>query len=707
MAVIAITIFGGTVSAAQAAGTSAINCTPYGSEPCLMPFPNDLFTKKDKSTVTGKRLHLPQAAMPVGSMGPIDTGPYNMNDGFDPGSAIIDRVPGLDTPAALSKTGAVPQKNIGRYKDKGAPIVLIDEKSGKRKPIWVELDSTSPSVDTTTILIHPAKLLKEGHTFVVALRNVKDEDGEKLKAPKWFKPLRDGKPLPKSEKGQAKRYDKIFKSLKDAGIGRKSLYEAWDFTVSSRKSLTLPVLRMRDDAFEKLGDKNLGDGKPQGDAPSFDVTSTVTTGLPPGIAKNVEGTFQVPCYLTSDNCAIGGSFNYAASSGPYQRPKQPAGNMATAHFACAIPSSATAADPARAMIYGHGLFGDDGEAERGTEDNTASLAADHNLMSCGTEWWGLARDPSCTPGPCDPGTENDFTYDAGVLTNLSTFPTIGDRLEQAFLNQMFLGRLMRNPAGLASDPAFQGAGGKSVFDTKHLYYYGNSQGSTTGAGMVALAPDFRRAVLGVPGTDYGALLLQRSTDFVGGATPLDVIIKSSYTDTSQYTLILDIVEQIWDRAETEGYLQHLTANPLPGTPVHTVLMHVAYGDHQVSMYSAAVEARTIGAKAYMPHGKALDTSRLGHDKHLFYGIDPLPKLPFDGSGIVLWDSGPGRVSPPPYGNVPPPQSNPQTAPDFDPHSDPRKTVAARRQISAFLNDARGKIIDQCSNAPCHTDLFVP
>ena len=155
-------------------------------------------------------------------------------------------------------------------------------------------------------------------------------------------------------------------------------------------------------------------------------------------------------------------------------------------------------------------------------------------------------------------------------------------------------------------------------------------------------------------------------------TPFDAIVKSSYMDHSQYSLVLNLTEQLWDRGEAEAYAENMTTKPLPGTQPHKVLMHVAYGDHQVSMYSSAVEARTIGARVYLPHGKALDASRQAHDKHLYYGLKAL-KLPVDGNGIVVWDSGPGRVDPPPYPNLPPTTAN-------DPHSDPRKTVAARLQI---------------------------
>ena len=62
----------------------------------------------------------------------------------------------------------------------------------------------------------------------------------------------------------------------------------------------------------------------------------------------------------------------------------------------------------------------------------------------------------------------------------------------------------------------------------------------------------------------------------------------------------------------------MTTHPLPGTPSHQVLMQIAYGDHQVSMYAAAVEARTVGASAYQP---ALDLStNRSRDRNLFYGL---------------------------------------------------------------------------------------
>ncbi len=69
-------------------------------------------------------------------------------------------------------------------------------------------------------MIHPAKLLAEGHTFVVALRSLRTKSGKLIPAPKWFALLRDGGKLPKAERPQAARYALIFKALKRAGIAR-------------------------------------------------------------------------------------------------------------------------------------------------------------------------------------------------------------------------------------------------------------------------------------------------------------------------------------------------------------------------------------------------------------------------------------------------------------------------------------------------------
>ncbi len=137
-----------------------------------------------------------------------------------------------------------------------------------------------------------------------------------------------------------------------------------------------------------------------------------------------------------------------------------------------------------------------------------------------------------------------------------------------------------------------------------------------GGVTTAVSPDVRRAVLGVTGMDYGNLLLARSTDF----TTFSTFLGLTYPDPSMYPVILDLLDQLWDRGDPDGYAPYMTAHPLPDTPSHQVLMQIAYGDFQVSMYAGAAEARTVGVSAYEP---ALDPDRArDHEPVLRHPHDP-------------------------------------------------------------------------------------
>src|SRR5262249_9526281 len=106
LGVVGVFLVLGMLAAAPSAGaaTPAADCQPF-TEPCLLPFPNDLFTKSDSTSATGLRVDLPQAAMPTNKNGvQIGVGPYNRSDGFSPGASIIARVPGLDNQAAFNNT---------------------------------------------------------------------------------------------------------------------------------------------------------------------------------------------------------------------------------------------------------------------------------------------------------------------------------------------------------------------------------------------------------------------------------------------------------------------------------------------------------------------------------------------------------------------------------------------------------------------------
>ncbi|SNY69638.1 hypothetical protein [Paractinoplanes atraurantiacus] len=442
------------------------------------------------------------------------------------------------------------------------------------------------------------------------------------------------------------RYRVVLRNLRDSARKPVRAPRPWEFTVASTAGLTGRVLHMRDQAFAALG----------GRAPAFTVTQVTdyTPEQDARIARQVRGTVAVPKYLTGDG-------------GPGSRLlTEPSGDLA-ADFVCNLPRSATAATPAHLSLYGHGLLGAPTEINAG---NVKQMSQTYDFMFCASSWIGMAS--------------GDIPYVVQTWSDLSTFPAVPDRLQQSFLNFLFLGRAMLAPGGFASHPAFRDAQGRSLLNrATGLHYDGNSQGGINGGALTAIAQDWTRSVLGVPAMNYSTLL-QRSVDFA----PFQQLLDQSYPDKHDQQLVFALIQMLWDRAEANGYAQHMTGHPLPRTPAHQVLMHVAFGDHQVSPAAAQVEARTIGARIHRP---ALAPG-WSDEVTPFWGIRPIPSGPYRGSAIVVWNSG-QAYAPPPTNLAP---SGPQYG--ADPHEFPRAQESAQLQKATFL--LTGKIIDVCHSGPC-------
>jgi hypothetical protein len=624
----------------------------------LLPFPNNTLTVRDKHTPTGRRVHLVKAQMPRNKSGvAIDPRPYNRADGFSPGAPILVHVRGLSSPAALSRIHAPTVDNVALSLRKGSPVVVIDAKSGKRQLAWAEVDMNDSHPATRLLEIHPGRNFREGHTYIVALRNL-------------------GRRAGRAHLGRGAHMKKLLRRLAKAGIKRRGLYMAWDFTVASGRSIAGPLLSIRNDAFKRLGDTNLKDMKVQGGSPAFNVTSV--TDLTPAqddqIARRIAGTVTVPCYLNQPGCPAGSRF---AFKGRGLDLPGPGTNTINANFVCNIPRSASASTPARPSLYGHGLFG------AATEINSRpleQLSNEHNIMLCATDWIGMSR--------------NDVPTAAGILQDLSGFPKLTDRVDQSMVDFMYLGRAMIHPMGFGANAAFQ-LGGGSVINTQRLYYVGGSQGGIFGGTLTAVAPDFNRAVLAVPGMTY-SVLLPRSVDFDTYAQ----ILYPSYPNEAVRPLLLSLIQQLWDRSDPDGFANHMTSHPYANTPSHKVFIEMAFGDHQVTNVMTEVEARTIGASVRTP---ILDPGRASA-KRVFFGIPRIKHFPFTGNAIEVWDIGPLRsVGGQTLGTPTPPSINKPNRPGVDPHGpDASEQATGRQQASDFLMpDALSKITDVCGAKPCY------
>ncbi|MCT2587472.1 hypothetical protein [Actinophytocola gossypii] len=631
-------------SAAAAPPRSTPRCDPIDPAACLLPFPNDFFTVPDRSTPTGRRVSLAPEMMPrnVGGV-PIDPAEWNRNDGFSPGSMLLAAVPGVD----LAETGVAPITDIGASLRRDAPVVLLDATTGRRHPYWVELDSRATDPDRQAMIIRPARNLVEGHRYIVALRDLRDAEGREIPAgPAFERMLRWLPPRDPALRARWFQLRPAMIQLWRSGVRPHDLYLAWDFTVASTRSLTERALHLRDEAFADLGRA----------APKVTVTGVEnpTPEQDPSFARKVVGTIEVPKYLDTPAGGPGSRLAY----GPDGRPE--ADGVYRATFQCNVPRSAFAEGAAKPLLWGHGLFGD-----HTAVNGLGATANESNSMPCGASWLGMSRE--------------DVPFLVTTLGDLSAFPATPDRMQQAYLNMLFLGRAMIHPGGLAALPEFR-VDGRPLIDVRAgLGYAGASLGGIQGTALTALAQDFTRSVLVVPATNFSTML-NRASPFAA----LQPILDQAYPDRLDQQVAFALMQMLWDRGEGNGYVRHVTRDPLPRTPAKRVLLHLAFGDHQVANVATETEARTLGVRVVRP------TLAPGRDPAVEpqWGLRAVPRFPYRGSALVVWDSG---TPAPPLGNVPPTAGH-------DPHGDPGNTPAARAQAAHFL--ATGEVIDTCGRAPC-------
>lgn len=662
---------------------------------------------------------------------------------------------------------------LGLADDAGAQAAA--EVASVVKQLYAACKANPPPSDPTisngpALIIRPAKNYTPGHRYIVALRRLKDASGATITAPAAFQIYRDKAPtnLPMVEARRA-HFESLFATLGRAGISRDDLYMAWDFTVISDHNLYERVLHVRDDALAKLGDTTPGDGVVQGHAPTISkitVTDNAGTG---SIAREVRGVITVPSYLDKPFGVAGSKFYYAPdvagglaggstsqlTYGDGLPDVNPFTATQTFDFLCRIPRRAfgNASDPAaattgvaqRPSLYGHGLLGSKSEGSGQIGDIIQGIG----MVYCATDWIGMASHDSFDPGNgqvvdtvyYDPPL-GDVANVVTLLNDMSNFASLTDRLQQSFINFMYLGRAIMAPDGFCAQAAFK-VGNTCLIDRTALYYDGNSQGGIFGGSLTAIDPDIKAGTLGVPGMNYSTLL-QRSVDFDTYAA----VLYASYRSSLDQQFVLSMIQMLWDRSDNDGYVHHLRpGNALPNTPEgKRVMLHPAFGDHQVSMWTAEVMARTIGASIHCPavvsgsdaqrgdklmpginaavsaENKALPAlshNRRHPDDEPYYGIPCINAYPFTGNALVVWDSGPtvhddgsprndnggsaSGVAPPPVNNTPP---RPDLGYGGDPHEFPRSTLESRLMKDAFYHPD-GAVTDTCGGKPCATRGFKP
>ncbi|MBI2395391.1 MAG: hypothetical protein HYV09_37825 [Deltaproteobacteria bacterium] len=602
------------------------DCDPLVPWHCGFPFPSSTQLADDPSTPTKKRVAFKAGALP--KWGNKDTAPsaFADNDGFSPSGTLVTYMwrataAGLPTQDELQTSITTKSKTIVMEADTGALV-----------PHWSEIDMLTPQDEDRDLMVRPVVRLKDATRYIVAIRDVVDPEGDVIPASPAFAALRDGTKFDHpSIEPRRKLYDDIFQKLENAGVPRKNLQIAWDFTTASKQNITQWLVSMRDDALKTVGEEG----------PEYRIVEVKDDA--DGVARRIEGMMKVPLYL--DKPGPGGKLVLDPAT---KLPKQ--NGTAEFPFTVWIPKSATET-PAPLLQNGHGLLG---RRTEGGGGYLTGFASKYNYVAFAVDWVGMSSD------------DRGFITDT-IVTDIGGFRTVVDRQHQGHINKLLAMRMMKGR--FKNDPNVQ-FGGKSAIDpTQGCFYRGDSQGGIFGGVYMTISTDVTRGLLSVPGAPY-SILLDRSVDF----TPFHFLLGMPYSSDKDMPIVQGLVQMLWDRTEPGGYLSYLTKDLLPGTPRHDVLLHVAIGDFQVTPLGAHWMARTIGdtAKLMTPAARPV------------WGI-PEQAYPFEGgSGLIEFDTNTAEA---PKTNIPPEKSG------DDPHGVIRKLNAAQKMADTFFRT--GKIVATC------------
>lgn len=623
----------GTVDAGVDAGTPEVKpgCNPIAAEyDCLLPFPSDYFLAEDATLPSGHRVRLTEAAkLKQTDGGSFDFTDLHPADGWSHGTQMLALFPG-----GVDATGLTPLSSPTAGTTGTTVLLDADRREGVLH--FAELDPRASSDARRALFIRPLVKLRNGGRYIVAVRGLKAKDGTPLPVPRGFRLLRDG--LAAGDPLLAPlvaRYDeRIFPALAAAGVPRKELQLAWDFTVESEDNVTRDMLDVRRLAMEAL----------EATPPAVTVTE-VKDDVDANVARRIKGTIRVPLFLESTQP---GALLARDAQGRVRRNGQ-----AEVPFTLQIPKSVwgQGVAPVRFIQYGHGFFGSQSEAD-GSFVRPFIQATKTVVMT--VDWWGMSNADA-----------------PGVLQAMAGNPTqtlrFTDRVHQGMANQIAVTYAARTTLKDVPELKDQGV---LVYDPEQTYFYGISQGHILGGTYLALTPHVSRAVLSVGGADFSLMMFR--------ARPFSMFLNSiaqTVPDALDQQKFAALTQTGFDRIDPLTYAPHVLADPYVGAPAALrVLAQYGLGDAQVPNVATELHARALGLTEQLPA-----TWRV-------------PMLPgqegvIDGSALVQFDFGLAAPLPGTVADLP--------AQDNAVHEGVRRDDEGRAQVDLFLRPG-GQVEVTCS-----------
>jgi hypothetical protein len=486
------------------------------SKPDGGPFPSDIFTLRDPTQNTGRRVNLPYPDCAVQVSDCDDLNVINTLDGFGLQTRISIPFDGPIDPASVNGENVF----VIRLRNHLSGASPNGDKVGVNQVVW--------DPETNTLHVETDALLEQAHRYAVIITDgVLDRYGVKVKASKQFRDLRTK--VKSSERFRDRRTDvppwyrdlllQAIAAARQRGIRQQHIVAA---SVYSTQTITSVMERVRDGikaGAPALANFSLG---PLGERAVFnlaDVTNITwrqQTGVTPISYTTVNLDLTILRYLpgTVGTLAFGSyvSPELIVHPGEYipQVPTRtgiyPAQRDANVAFDLVLPRGEKPPGGWPVAIIGHGS----GSGRHTITWIMAATLAAHGIASIGINGYGfgfgaegqltVARSDGTSLTIPDQGRSIDqdgnnvINNGEGSAAARALNWTIGERdgYRQTAADLMQLVRVIERGMDVDDD-------GSVELDPARVYYFGNSAGERYGAILTALDPGIHGAVLAVSG----------------------------------------------------------------------------------------------------------------------------------------------------------------------------------------------------------------
>jgi len=599
---------------------------------CLLPFPSDAFLVEDSTTVTGLRVNYAENTLPVsGSLSnsgeSVQIESLNLLDGMSPSTQIMtafSTVPDL--------TGVANQYSIGLSMEAGHATTLLNLDTGEKVAHWVEVDARADDETATIVFIRTLRSLEPNTAYGIGI------SGLDVTPSAAFQAILDGHQTDAPDvEARQETMAALIESLNTSGHDVENLNDAWQFHTASLDSIVGPMLSMRADALERLGDGGIACQVESVETDWMDDTDTDF--------RLIKGTYTVPQYLEWQNppSKISTDANGTPQFVEY----------AEIPFTLVIPQVlADNNESGPLVVFGHGFLGNGRGA---ISDWAIGWMQEYEVAMVATDISGWS------------GSDMDTVFLG--LANPEYFEHQSDRLQQMLVNQMALARTFK---GVCSDIGDFYHNGTNLVNSSDVHYMGYSLGGIYGASITGFSPDIDRAALWVGGSGFSTFI-ERSTNY---ATFSDgFILPQAYPARNDRALLIGICQQMWDATDAETWLRFAENGYGDEIQPFNFLSTISVNDAQVPGLSSDRAARTAGIP--MLNGSTLSP----------YGIDVMDG-PIAGSAIVYWD---GNYDAMPDTNAAPPIGDSRKA-----HNEIAPIIDVNSMVEGFL--LTGIINDTCGGS---------